>query len=312
MRERVTRRGLLAAGAAAGAGVLVSPAKAQIGASTRPAPMTLALNTSTIRPASLEEKIRAASEAGYDGIELWIDEIEAVDRGGGSLEDLRARLEDLGLFVPNVIGLWDAMPPDEADWPAQFEVSKRRMDLCARVGARHVAAIPAPDRPDIDVLWAAERYRRLLDAGREVGVTVAIEFVGFLQGVHTLGQATAIALESGAPDACMVADTFHLYRGGSMFEGMRHLQGSFLAVCHFNDAPADPPRTEQGDEHRVYPGDGVLPLVEFVRTLIGIGFTGPLSLEMFKRSEWERDPGEVARIGIDKMRAIVAEAQATA
>ncbi len=312
MQDRVTRRGLLSAGAVAGAGVLVRPARAQVGAPARPGRMTLTLNTSTIRPAPLDEKIRVAAEAGYDGIELWIDEIEAVDRDGGSLADLRARIEDLGLFVPNVIGLWDAMPAAEEDWPAAFEVSKRRMDLCAQVGARHVAAIPAPDRPDIDVLWAAERYRRLLEAGREIGVTVAIEFVGFLQGIHTLGQATAIALESGAPDACMVADTFHLYRGGSLFGGMKYLQGSLLAVCHFNDAPADPPRQEQGDEHRVYPGDGILPLVGFVRTLMDIGFAGPLSLEMFKRSEWERDPREVARIGLDKMRAIVAAAQATA
>ena len=32
---------------------------------------TLALNTSTIRPASLMDKIRIAGETGYDAIELW-------------------------------------------------------------------------------------------------------------------------------------------------------------------------------------------------------------------------------------------------
>lgn len=301
MRGRVTRREAIATGiAAAGAGLgLRTRAEA---AQPR---MTLCLNSSTIRPASLVDKVRVAAAAGYDGIELWIHELEEYAAGGGSLTDLGMTISDLGLFVPNIIGLWDCMPAEDEAWPASLEVQKRRMELAVQVGAQHIAAIPTPDRPGIDVLWAARRYRELLEVSLEIGLTAAVEFVGFFRGIHTLGQATAIGIEANHPRACMVADTFHLYRGGSMFQGINVLQGAFIAVCHFNDAPASPPQFEQGDSDRVYPGDGILPLVQFVRDLQRIGFTGPLSLELFRNELWQRDPLDVAREGIDRMIAVV-------
>jgi len=301
----MNRRDLLALGGLAGASALLGRR-----ADAQPMRMRVTLNSSTIRPAKLEDKVRIAAEAGYDGIELWDNELEEHEEAGGSLEDLRKRVEDRGLFVPNIIGLWDAMPQDPDAWPASLEASKRRMDRAVRVGSQHIAAIPAPDRPDFDVLWAAGRYRELIEAGESIGVTVAVEFVGFLQGIHTLGQAVAIALESHHAKACIVADTFHLYRGGSMFGGIERLQGSIFAAFHFNDAPADPPQFEQGDEHRVYPGDGILPLVQLVRDLREIGFPGPLSLELFSRALWEKDPFEVARVGREKIASILDEAGA--
>ena len=46
-------------------------------------PFKLCLNTSTIRPQTLLEKIRLTSEAGFEGIELWINDVyEHVGRGG--------------------------------------------------------------------------------------------------------------------------------------------------------------------------------------------------------------------------------------
>jgi len=184
------------------------------------------------------------------------------------------------------------------------------MEHAARVGSKHIAALPTPDRPDVDLRWAADRYRDLIEMGLEVGVIAAIEFVGFFQGVHRLGQAMAILCDANHEKACLVCDTFHLYRGGSMYTGIKHLNGKSIAVCHFNDAPADPPQFEQGDADRVLPGDGVLPLVEFVRDLKAIGFAGPLSLELFNRELWDQDPRHVARMGIERMRAIREAAEA--
>ena len=42
-----------------------------------------ALNTSTIRPVSLMEKIRIAGQTGYQGIELWNDDLTAHEQQGG-------------------------------------------------------------------------------------------------------------------------------------------------------------------------------------------------------------------------------------
>ena len=62
-----------------------------------------ALNSSTIRPTPILDKINIAAEAGYVGIELWHDDIDDYVRSGGALSDLRKSLDDLGLAVPTTI-----------------------------------------------------------------------------------------------------------------------------------------------------------------------------------------------------------------
>lgn len=267
----------------------------------------LCLNTSTIRPASLKDKIRVAAEAGYDAIELWIDDLEKCDAEGGDLKAVGQEIKDRGMFVPNVIGLWNCMPDGQEAWEQSLEATRNRMRLCAAVGSKHVAAIPTPDRDPLDLKWCAARYRDLIRIGREeYNILPATEFVGFFKGAHRLGQGAAIALDADDPDAALVADTFHLYRGGSGYEGLAHLQGSFIAVFHWNDVPADPPREQLGDEHRIMPGDGILPLKRVLEILKKINYQNPLSLEVFMRDMWEKDPKEVADIGINKMREVVA------
>lgn len=311
--DMMNRRSFLQVGAGAAGVALGAAARAaavpekeyQGGAS----PWPLCLNSSTIRPTPLVEKIRVAAAAGYDGIELWVNELEEHERDGGDLKDLGQSIRDRGLFVPNIIGLWNCMPAGEEAFEASLEATRKRMALSAAVGSKHVAAIPAPDRVDFDLKWGAECYRRLLKIGRdEFGLRVACEFVGFMKGVHRLGQGAAVALDADDADASLIMDTFHLYRGGSGFEGIGHLHGSFIADFHWNDVPPAPDREELGDEHRIYPGDGILPLKRALTLLLAIGYSGPLSLEMFNREHWKQDAKVVAETGLRKMREGIAAA----
>ena len=74
----------------------------------------LCLNTSSIRPASLIDKIQIASSTGYAAIELWNDDLTDFKEHSGSLSDLRRQLQDNGLTVPSVIALFDWMQCDES------------------------------------------------------------------------------------------------------------------------------------------------------------------------------------------------------
>jgi len=298
--------GALAAGSVPARAAENAPKRYQDGIS----PWPLVLNTSTIRPASLEDKLRVTAAAGWDGIELWINELEDYEKGGGNLKELAQRIRDMGLYVPNIIGLWNAMPPTREAFEASLVETRERMRRSAEVGSLHVAAIPAPDREDFDLKWGAEMYRELMRIGREdYGLQVAFEFVGFMKGVHRLGQACAVALDANDDKACLIMDTFHLFRGGSGFNAIGLLQGALIANFHFNDVPADVPREAQGDEHRLYPGDGILPLTQVLQTLKVIGYKKALSLEIFKREYWEQPPDQVASDGLRKTRECIAAAE---
>ena len=106
----------------------------------------------------------------------------------------------------------------------------------------------------------------------------------------------------------MLADPYHVYKGGSSIESVDLLSARCLQHLHMNDYPADPPRETILDEHRVYPGDGVAPLTALFRTLRDIGYSGMLSLELFSKALWAQDPLEVAKTGLEKTKAAVKKA----
>jgi sugar phosphate isomerase/epimerase len=273
-------------------------------------PWPLVLNASTIRPAPVIDKVKAAAAAGWDGLELWTRDLEAWEGEGKKLTDLRKIIEDHGLFVPNVIGLWDCMPDGEAAFEASLTKTRERLRQVAEVGSQHVAVLPFPDRENFDLNYATQCYRRLIHIARdEYGIVAAMEYVGFLKGIYSLGQAACVALNTDEPSACLIMDTFHLFRGGSGFSGVRLLSGNFIADFHWNDLP-EMPREQAGDKDRIYPGDGVFPLRGVLKDLLAIGYRGPLSLELFREELWAKDPYEVAREGLEKMRACVESALA--
>ena len=121
-----------------------------------------------------------------------------------------------------------------------------------------------------------------------------VEVWGYSQLLNRLGQAEFVAIESGHPNACILADVYHLYRGGSDYGGIRLLGKNSMHVMHVNDFPSEPPREKLNDGHRVYPGDGVAPLDTIFRDLYRIGFRGALSLELFNQTYYKQDALVVA------------------
>ena len=308
----LSRRELLAAGGALVGASVCCAGRAAAGAEPptvrAAAPeFRYCLNTSTIRADGLGvvEKIQIAAEAGYDGIEPWIREIEEYTKSGGTLPDLRKRIVDAGLTVDSAIGFASWIVDDDERRRQGLEQAKREMDLLRQIGGTRIAAPPAgaTDQTDLNLFRAAERYRALLEAGRSIGVTPQLEVWGFSKSLSRLGEVAFVAVESGDPDACILPDVYHIYKGGSEFTGLKLLNGQSIHVFHMNDYPAEPPRGEVNDSHRVYPGDGVAPLAEIINTLVSIGFRGTLSLELFNREYWEQDPLEVARRGLGRMKA---------
>jgi len=266
------------------------------------------LNTSTImgQKLSLPRQVEVAAAAGFTAIEPWIGDIDAYQRQGGSLSDLKHKIADLGLTVPNAIGFAKWIVDDPAERAGALEAARRDFDLVAQIGGTHMAAAPmgATDRHDMNLNAIAERYRHLLELGAECGVTAMLEFWGHSQTLGRLGEAALVAMQSDHPRACLLADVYHLYKGGSSIHGLRLLSAKAIPVFHFNDYPALP-RERITDADRVWPGDGVAPIATILDCLRHTHARPVLSLELFNRGYWEMDPLEAARLGLSKMRKVV-------
>jgi len=295
--------------AAAAAGAM-----ARTGAAPTTAPSSTSfrccLNTGTLmgHKLPLPALVDLAAKTGYDGIEPWIREIDAFVKGGGHLDDLAKRIRDRGLTVESAIGFAEWIVDDDARRAAGLETMKRDMDLVARLGGQRIAAPPAgaTKQSDFSLLKAAERYRAVCELGATMGVIPQLEIWGSSKTLSRASEAAFVAIESGHPNACLLLDVFHLYKGGSDFHSLTLLNGARLHVFHVNDYPAEPPRETITDSHRVYPGDGVAPLKEIFRDLRSIGFRGTLSIELFNRNYWQQDAATVARTALEKLRAAAA------
>ncbi len=318
------RRQWLVAAAATAPTAVPAAIPAAMGAAPPAAPphrFRYCLNTSTVRNAQgqsrpLPELIAIAQKAGYDAIEPWTQEIEAYLQSGGNLRELRRRIADAGLQVADLIGFAEWIVADEQRRQKGLEQARRYMDWAAQLGCPYLAAPPVGatggtsprDHPQYttlvgDLMAAADRYRVLVDIGQQFGVVPLFEFWGFSRTLRRLGEAVCVAAEAGTPRGGILPDVYHLYKGGSDFHGLRLLAAAAIGIFHVNDYPAIP-REKITDADRVFPGDGTAPLATVVSALRAMNYNGFLSLELFNRTYWKRDPHEVARTGLAKMRAV--------
>lgn len=262
------------------------------------------LNTSTIRgeDKNILNYIKIAGKAGYDGIELWIGDIKAYLEAGNSLQKLKNHIRDHQLTVENAIGFTPWMVADKEKKKAGFEQMKLEMEMLAEIGCRRIAAPGIGAQAPVDLFVAGQRYKELLDLGRATGVMPQLEFWGAFSPFHHLGQTLMVAAVANDPDARLLPDVYHLFRGGSGFDGLKMLSGHLVEVFHLNDYPGDIPRKQQEDKHRVYPGDGVAPMGQILSDIRNMGGKKVLSLELFNPTYWKQDPLLVAQTGLKKMK----------
>ena len=266
------------------------------------------LNTSTIREhkLTLPERIEITAKAGYDGIELWLREIRAHLEEGHSLTSLNKHIKDTGLKVECAIAFAEWITDDEERRAKGFALAKEEMEILSELGCTRIAAPPSGARTAaLDLFQAAERYKQLLALGRQTGVRPHLEFWGSSPSLFHIGQAMMVAAIANDPDACILVDVYQLFRGDSGFNSMKMLSGETIEVVHMNDYPGNVPREKQTDSDRVYPGDGVAPMKQFMTDLKNMGGTKILSLEVFNKEYWKQDALAVAKTGLQKMKAAV-------
>lgn len=308
-KHQISRRKALSGIATLAAALAVPSSLFASRASKTSSTFSYCLNTSTImgQQLGLVKEIETAAQAGFDGVEIWINALNQYQAEGGSLRDLRQRTQDLGIRIENAIGFAPWIVDDNDTRIQALEQAHREMDMLAQIGCPRLAAPPAgaTAQPGLDLQRAGERYRALLELGTEMGVMPQLEIWGFSKNLSRLSQVLFVAAESGHPGARILPDIYHLYKGGSDFDGLKLISGPAIEIFHLNDYPAEPPRTEIQDQDRLYPGDGIAPIPSILRDLAASGTSTILSLELFNRTYWLQDPLEVARTGLAKMKAAV-------
>ncbi|MCE5265046.1 MAG: sugar phosphate isomerase/epimerase [Deltaproteobacteria bacterium] len=271
--------------------------------------MKIGFNGASTMKTDLPGDIRAASLAGYDLIEIWAKKLESylLDH---SLDDLRKLLSEAHL-KPLAINSVEFITFN-APWEKvnTMNLIARYARIADQLDCPFLVVVPSP-RPEgaTDRGVFDESVRMLLeisDRFKDFRVRFAFEFLGFgWCSVSTLEQDVAIVKAVNRANVGTVLDTFHFYAGGSSMGAIRDVDPEKIFILHVNDAEKRP-KAELQDAHRLFPGEGVIPLAEIAANLKQIRYGGPVSLEMFRPAYWSRPAEEVARQGIDAIRKFLA------
>lgn len=292
----------------AASGMAVAPTISPEALKPRAGAFKYCLNTSTInvQQTGLKEAIEITAKAGYDMIELWIPDLRKFTSEGNRLSSLNKLIRDSGITVASAIGFSPWMLTDDGARKKGFEQMEEEMKIMAELGCTRIAAAPAGLKPGdtLDLLTIGRYFRELISLGKKTGVMPQLEFWGVSPVFHHLGQVLMVAAAANDPAVRILADVFHLFRGGSGFDGLSLINGQHIDIFHMNDYPATP-REEQKDKDRIFPGDGVAPISDVVRALAATPNTKILSLELFNPDYWKRDPLDVAKTGLSRMKGAV-------
>ena len=271
-------------------------------------PIRICLNVSTIRPYRLtvEQQIDVCGKAGYDGIELWTSDIQAYLDKGGSLAALAAQLKNNNLKIENLIGFAPWASDDQHTREAGLQQMRREMEITAALGGKYIAApLFGVNRLECSLDEYAERFLRVIETGKAPGVTPLLELWGS-GALSKLSDAVYIAIATGHPDANLLLDFYHLYRGGNSFDSLNMINIAKLPVFHINDYPATPPREQLNDSDRVYPGDGICPFKTIIPQMIQGGFHGAVSIELFNDGYCcDHTVEQVLQTALEKTRQVI-------
>ncbi|WP_405728067.1 sugar phosphate isomerase/epimerase and 4-hydroxyphenylpyruvate domain-containing protein [Streptomyces sp. NBC_00028] len=250
---------------------------------------------------SLTEKLTAASRAGFDGVEIFENDLLASPL---TPEEVRARCADLGLTVD----LYQPMRDMEAVPAEVFATNLRRarhkFELMGRLGADTVLVCSSvhPLAVDDDAL-AAEQLRELAALAEEFGVRVAYEALAWGRHVSTYDHAWNIVEAADHPALGTCLDSFHILSRGSDPKGIEDIPGEKIFFLQLADAPLLAMDVLQWSRHyRCFPGQGGFDVADLVRSVLHTGYDGPLSLEVFNDVYRQADAGPTA---VDALRSLL-------
>jgi sugar phosphate isomerase/epimerase len=267
------------------------------------------LNGSQLRGAqlTLEQKAALAHRYGYPGLDFSLAEARAVDGGPAAVTALLSRHGVEASTVSGVLGA-NVVAADE-QFGAALEALPANARAAAALGARRTGTVlPCRAAQAKDELWprVVERIRRLDSALDGSGVRLGMEFLGvktLLPNLpHAFVQSMAEALrlldEAGARHVGLTLDSYHWYAAGDTLDTIRNTPAERIVLLHVNDAK-DRPREQLIDGDRLVPGEGVIPLADWLRAIASTGFDGFIAMEVLGPRLADVDAESCAKLGME-------------
>ena len=259
-----------------------------------------------------EERVRAAAEAGFAAMGLYIGEYQRLRAEGARDPDLRAVLDHYGMPLVEIEALrgWSAAGAERA---AYLRAEQSVFAMSDALGPGHHVQVIGPYAGTLDD--AAEAFAGVCDRAAEHGLAAAIEFLPEMSNIPDAATAMQIVTRAGRANGGICLDCWHHFRGANDDDMLRAVPAERIFAVQFGDGPrqrVDPDYYADCTRYREVPGEGEFDLAGFLGLLEEMGVRLPLSVEVISVDLQRSPAGEVARRLADGTRAVVALARRAA
>jgi 4-hydroxyphenylpyruvate dioxygenase len=250
----------------------------------------------------LEEKLAAAAQAGFDGVEIFEGDLVTCRMPPA---EIRHRAADLGLdiLLYQPFRDFEAVPNDLLRH--NLRRAAHKLGLTASLGADTMLVCSNVSTAAIDDdERAAAQLRQLADLAREHGVRIAYEALAWGRHVSSYQRAWRLVEAAGHPCLGLCLDSFHILSRASDSAAIRSIPGEKIFFLQLADAPVLRMDTLAWSRHyRCFPGQGGFDLTGFAADVLASGYRGPWSLEVFNDVFRQAD---AQRTAVDGMRSLLA------
>ena len=245
---------------------------------------------------TLPEKLHAIAAAGYQGVEIFENDLLYYT---GTPTDIRNLAADLGLKITLFQPFRDFEGASRSQFAANMERAKRKFALMHELGC-DTLLLCSNVQPDCsaDVSLQIADLAALAQLAEQEKIVIGYEALAWGTHVNRWHQAWERVKSVDSPALGIVLDSFHILARGDTLQGLSEVPVDKITFLQLADAPLMKMDVLEWSRHfRCFPGQGQLPLVEFACELTRCGYRGPWSLEIFNDSFRASPNGATAKDG---------------
>ncbi len=250
---------------------------------------------------TLDRKLAAIAEAGYQGVEIFENDLLGFD---GTTADVGRMIVDFGLVCTCYQPFRDFEGLTGNLRQRAFDRAEYKFDVMQALGAPlllvcssvHPEASGESERAVVDFCLLAERA-----ATR--GLRIGYEALAWGRHVNDHRQAWDIVRRVDHPAMGLILDSFHSLARKIPVDTLADIRPEKIFLMQVADAPDMPMDYLYWSRHfRCFPSQGDLPVAEYVQAAVSHGYDGPLSLEIFN----DRFRGwSASQIAVDGLRSLI-------
>ncbi|MCO7633542.1 bifunctional sugar phosphate isomerase/epimerase/4-hydroxyphenylpyruvate dioxygenase family protein [Pseudomonas guariconensis] len=246
---------------------------------------------------TLPEKLEAIAAAGFDGVEIFENDLLYY---AGSPREIRQMCADLGIAITLFQPFRDFEGCRRDRLQKNLDRAERKFDLMQELGTDLVLVcsnVQADALGDEQVL--VDDLRLLAERAGQRGLRIGYEALAWGRHVNTWQQVWQLVRQADHPALGVILDSFHTLSLNGDPGGIRDIPGDKIFFVQMADAPILAMDVLEWSRHfRCFPGQGEMDLAGFLAPILASGYRGPLSLEIFNDGFRAAPPRQNAADGL--------------